>query len=146
MGSEKSMSRKYSIVSAVKVALVREREIMYWEGEKMGPKLLAKLARKYIGNSDREHFVIVCLDASYKINTINTVSIGELNAALVHPREVLKVAILANSHAIALVHNHPGGNPQPSPEDHKVTLRIKDCIQLLGIQFLDHLILGDRCF
>ena len=74
---------------------------------------------------------------------INTVSIGSLTASVVHPREVMKPAILSNAAALLCCHNHPSGAPQPSQEDRTLTKRLVDAGQLLGIHVIDHLILGD---
>jgi len=64
--------------------------------------------------------------------------------SLVHPREVFKPAILLNSHGIICAHNHPSGDPAPSPEDHVLTTRLRQAGELLGIALLDHIILGDE--
>jgi DNA repair protein RadC len=75
-----------------------------------------------------------------------TVSIGTLDSSLVHPREVFKDAILASAAAIIVVHNHPSGDPSPSAEDRRITTRLQECGTLLGIELLDHIILGDNRF
>jgi DNA repair protein RadC len=71
------------------------------------------------------------------------VSVGDLSSALVHPREVFKPAILSNAASVILAHNHPSGDPQPSPEDCAVTRRLQEAGQILGIEVLDHVIIGD---
>ncbi|MTI84963.1 MAG: hypothetical protein FH756_13985 [Firmicutes bacterium] len=73
----------------------------------------------------------------------HTVSVGTLNSAQVHPREVFKVAIISNSAAIILGHNHPSGDPEPSHEDIEVTNRLVEAGQILGIEVLDHIVCGD---
>lgn len=93
---------------------------------------------------DRESFIIIALDAKCRPTHINTVSTGSLTASIVHPREVFKVAILANAHSIIAVHNHTSGNPTPSNEDRKITKRLKDAGQLLGILLIDHIIIGEN--
>lgn len=70
----------------------------------------------------------------------------ERSAALVHPREVFKAAILANAAALILVHNHPSGDPEPSAEDRAITERLKQAGELLGIRVLDHVVIGDDKF
>lgn len=94
---------------------------------------------------DRENFVVLLLDTKNKVIGINTVSIGTLNSSLVHPREVFKPAILASAAALILAHNHPSGDPKPSREDIEVTKRLIEAGGLLGIQVLDHIIVGDYC-
>jgi DNA repair protein RadC len=71
------------------------------------------------------------------------VSRGTLDATLVHPREVFKAALLANAATIVLAHNHPSGNPAPSPDDMALTRRLIDAGRLLGVDVLDHIVIGD---
>ena len=100
------------------------------------------LVQNLFHSLDREHFVIVGLDAKHHIIGGSIVAIGSLTAAIVHPREVFKIAVTMNAAALILLHNHPSGDPTPSPEDHQLTKRLVDCGELLGIQILDHLVLG----
>lgn len=96
---------------------------------------------------DREHFMVVALDAKHSVIGINTVSIGSVTMSIVHPREVFKPLILLNASAVILAHNHPSGDPTPSPEDRALTRRLKEGGELLGITVLDHVVLGeDRCY
>ncbi len=108
----------------------------------------AAILREHIGDADREHFVAMLLDTKNKIIGINTVSIGTLSSSLVHPREIFKAAVLANAASMILCHNHPSGDPAPSSEDLEVTKRQLEAGKILGIQVLDHIVLGDgsRCF
>jgi DNA repair protein RadC len=103
----------------------------------------ADLFRRYLGPVDREHFIVALLDRKNRVIGINTVAIGSLTASVVHPREVMKPAILSNAAAIILCHNHPSGDPQPSQEDRVLTQRLVEAGKLLGISVLDHLIIGD---
>jgi DNA repair protein RadC len=98
--------------------------------------------QEYLAGTDREHFVILMLDQKNQVIGINTVSIGSLSASVVHPREVYKPAILSNCAALILGHNHPSGDPQPSREDRAITQRLKEAGALLGINVLDHLVIG----
>jgi DNA repair protein RadC len=75
-----------------------------------------------------------------------TLSIGSLNASIVHPREVFKAAIRRSSASIVCAHNHPSGDPTPSPEDIQLTKRLGEAGQLIGIELLDHLVIGDSRF
>jgi DNA repair protein RadC len=95
---------------------------------------------------DREHFVVAMLNTKNKIIGLHTVSIGCLNASVVHPREVFKPALLSNAATVILAHNHPSGNPDPSDEDLSVTRRLFDAGKILGINVRDHIILGDDSF
>ena len=111
-----------------------------------GPEDLFKLLRPKIGKADREHFVAVLLSSRNTVIGIETVSVGSLNASIVHPREVFKPAIVHSASAIALAHNHPSGDVTPSEEDLAITRRLKEAGRLLGIDLLDHVIVGDRSF
>jgi DNA repair protein RadC len=75
---------------------------------------------------------------------LHTVSIGTLDSAMVMPREVFKAALLANAARILAAHNHPSGDPEPSAEDRLVTARLKQAGEILGIELVDHLILGEH--
>jgi DNA repair protein RadC len=96
----------------------------------------------YLLDADREHFVVILLDQKHGVIGINTVSVGSLTASVVNPREVFKPAILANAAAIICGHNHPSGDPQPSREDRAITTKLFDAGKLLGIDVLDHVIIG----
>jgi DNA repair protein RadC len=92
---------------------------------------------------DREEFLVVPLDTKNRVLGFHVVSVGSLGASLVHPREVFKIAILANAASVILVHNHPSGDPEPSAEDRRVTERLKEAGELVGIPVLDHVVIGD---
>lgn len=93
--------------------------------------------------NDQEQFVVACLDTKHRVQCVVRVTVGTLDASLVHPREVFKPAIIEGSSAVLLSHNHPSGNPEPSREDIQVTDRLTDAGKLLGITVLDHIIHGD---
>lgn len=93
---------------------------------------------------DREEFRVLLLNAKHQVMGVHTVSIGSLTVSIVHPREVYKAAILANAAAIIGIHNHPSGNPDPSPEDHALTKRLSEAGNILGITLLDHVIIGHK--
>lgn len=95
---------------------------------------------------DREHFLSLHLSIKNRVNAIETVAIGTLSASLVHPREVYKGALLSNSAAIIVAHNHPSGDPTPSHEDLDLTQRLHEGGALLGIDLLDHLIIGREAY
>jgi DNA repair protein RadC len=100
----------------------------------------------YLKQEDRENVYVLHLDVGHKIIAKERISVGTINAAPVHPREVFKAAILNNSAAIMLVHNHPSGSADPSPGDISLTSRIRDAGALLGIELLDHIIIGGQSF
>jgi DNA repair protein RadC len=104
------------------------------------------LLRGRIANLDRENFVVVLLNTKNEVLGFPTVSVGTLSASLVHPREVFKPAIRASAAGIVLAHNHPSGRVGPSREDREVTGRLKEASEIIGIEVLDHVILGDGYF
>lgn len=99
-------------------------------------------AFKYLAEETREHFLALHLDTKNHVICFDPVSIGSLNASIVHPREVFKSVLLSSAASIILIHNHPTGDPEPSSEDLAVTKRLKDGAELLGICLLDHIIIG----
>jgi len=94
----------------------------------------------------KEHFVCLFLNTKNQVIGEETLSIGSLNASIVHPREVFLAAIRRSSAAIICAHNHPSGDPTPSAEDIEITRRLKEAGQIIGIEVLDHLIIGDGNF
>jgi DNA repair protein RadC len=91
-----------------------------------------------------EVFAILCLSTKHRVIAYHEVSRGTLDATLVHPREVFKAAILANASALVVAHVHPSGDPTPSPDDIELTRRLVAAGTLLGIEVLDHIIVGDE--
>ncbi|SHN85770.1 RadC family protein [Desulfitobacterium chlororespirans] len=108
------------------------------------PQDIAHLVMEEMRYLDREHFRVVSLSTKNHVLGISPISVGSLNSSLVHPRECFKEAIRRNSNAIILLHNHPSGDPTPSNEDIDVTRRLSDGGQILGIEVLDHVIIGDN--
>ena len=107
------------------------------------PADVERLVRGRIANLDRENFVVVLLNTKNEVIETPTVSIGTLGASLVHPREVFKPAIRASAASVILAHNHPSGKVEPSREDREVTRRLGQAAGVLGIEMLDHVIVGD---
>ena len=107
------------------------------------PADVDRLLRGRIANLDRENFVAVLLNAKNEVIGAPLISVGTLSASLVHPREVFKPAIRASAASVVLVHNHPSGKVEPSPEDREATRRLMDSAGILGIEVLDHVIVGD---
>lgn len=91
---------------------------------------------------DRERFVTLMLDTKHQLVGIEEVSVGTVNAALVHGREIFKAIVLANANAFMVAHNHPSGIPSPSREDIEITRRLKEAAAMFGVRFLDHIIIG----
>lgn len=90
-----------------------------------------------------ERFGVLLLDTRHRVLRVEIVSVGSLDTAVVHPREVFRPAAVAGAAAVVLFHNHPSGDPRPSPDDVRLTRRLVEAGTLLGIDVLDHLVLGD---
>ncbi|MFF3100946.1 JAB domain-containing protein [Viridibacillus arvi] len=133
-------------VDIVRVQLVKEKSLLYSNRTVRSPQNGAELFREFLGEVDREHFLVMCLNTKNEPTHLNTVHIGSLNASIVHPREVIKPAILSNAASIMVCHNHPSGNCEPSPEDIEVTKRLQEVGEIVGIELLDHIILGEGSY
>jgi DNA repair protein RadC len=94
----------------------------------------------------KEHFLILLLDGKNRIIRRVQISEGSLNQSIVHPREVFVPAVKESAAAVILVHNHPTGDPAPSPEDLAITRRLREAGDIMGIKVLDHIIVGDGDF
>ena len=103
-------------------------------------KAVADYLKKYIGLEKKEHFVMLSIDARNNLIKISNISVGSLNASVVHPREVFKEAIQASAAQIIIAHNHPSGDPEASPEDVALTRRLAETAKIIGIELLDHII------
>jgi DNA repair protein RadC len=136
-------TRPYSI-PGFRIALVREPGVKLAERPELRSAAEAvPILAQFIGETDREVFAVALLTVRHRLLGLHTVSVGCLTASLVHPREVFKPAILAGSAAILAAHNHPSGDPEPSAEDLALTRRLAAAGQLLGIELLDHLVIGE---
>ncbi|MHB1127535.1 MAG: JAB domain-containing protein [Bacillota bacterium] len=142
--SDGERAAKNKSVQVVRVEMVKERAITFATNRVRNPRDAAVILAEFLVGADREHLVVICLDNKNQINAINVVSVGTLNAALVHPREVFKPAILANAAAVILGHNHPSGDPEPSHEDREIAKRLDEAGRILGVDLLDSIIVGDN--
>lgn len=95
---------------------------------------------------NQEHFVVLFLNTKNQIIHRQTIFIGSLNASIVHPREIFREAVKRSAASIICAHNHPSGDPSPSQEDIHVTRRLVESGKMIGIELLDHLVIGDRKF
>jgi DNA repair protein RadC len=107
------------------------------------PRSVAELLMPHYGNRPVEQFGIVLLDTKHKVLRTTVLSVGTLDASIVHPREIFREATAGGAAAIVLFHNHPSGDPEPSPEDKRLTERLIAAGVVMGIDVLDHIILGD---
>jgi len=110
------------------------------------PKDAADLVSERLRYLQKEHFVCLFLNTKNCVVGQETLSMGSLNASIVHPREVFRAAIQRSSAAIICVHNHPSGDPTPSPDDIDLTERLTEAGSIIGIEVLDHIIIGDQKF
>jgi len=101
---------------------------------------------KFLSKETKEHFIVVNLTSQHTIINYETVAIGTVNAVSLRPAEVLRSAILINSPAIILCHNHPSGNPKPSSSDIHFTETIKQAAKHFDIEVLNHVVIGYQCF
>ena len=132
-------------LSAYRISLVRDERVSFGTQALYHPTDAQKCLQgliKEMGQPDREQFCVLMLNAKNIMIGMNIVSIGGLSSAPIHPREVLKPAILANACALILAHNHPSGDLTPSNADKKVTQKIVHAASILGITIHEHLIIS----
>ncbi len=110
------------------------------------PRQVAAYLLPEYGSAAVEQFGILMLDSKNRVLRIKLLSVGSLNATVVHPREVFREAAAAAAAAIILFHNHPSGDPSPSPDDFELTGRMLDAGEIMGIDVIDHLILADQTY
>ena len=133
----------------IKAALELSKRIASFKPEKYkikNPWDIYKYYMESLRYQYKEIFKVVLLNTKNEIITDVDISMGTLNSSLVHPREVFREAIRRSSNKIILLHNHPSGNAEPSKEDKNVTNRLKECGELIGIEVLDHIIIGDGVY
>ncbi|MGO1058957.1 RadC family protein [Planococcus sp. FY231025] len=110
------------------------------------PKDAANYLMADMTSLKQEHFVVLFLNIKNQVMHKQTIFVGSLNASIVHPREIFREAVRRSSASIVCAHNHPSGNPAPSPEDIAVTKRLMEAGSIIGIELLDHIIIGDHQF
>lgn len=131
-----------------KIKLIKEKTNVYHDGRKSinSPNALHEIGRQVLKEyieEDREAFAVILLDTKLKPIGYYVASTGTLDETLVHPREIFKKAIVASAKSIALLHNHPTGDTSPSNEDMHTTNRLVEVGKLIGIEVLDHVIVGN---
>ncbi|WP_225340568.1 JAB domain-containing protein [Lysinibacillus capsici] len=136
-------SKRIDIVS---VKLVKESSMLYKNRLIHSPQDCYELFKEFLGEVDREYFVVMCLDVKNQPTNITVAHIGSLNISIVHPREVMKTAILSNAASIICCHPHPSGDPTPSQEDIAVTKRLVEAGLVVGVDMLDHIVLGEESY
>lgn len=106
------------------------------------PRKAGQMLRYRLAGRDREFFTVVLLDTRHRVLHIEDLFAGTIDGAEVHPREVVKAALLHNAAAVIVGHNHPSGNPEPSAADRAVTARLKQSLALVDVRLLDHFVVG----
>lgn len=110
------------------------------------PQDIAQIFIPILRDEIKEKFIVVCLNSANRVIKYETISVGNLNSSVVHPREIFKVAIDNSSASIILIHNHPSGNPEPSNEDIRLTKKIVESGKILDIPVFDHLIIAGETY
>ncbi|MFC5542216.1 MAG: DNA repair protein RadC [Bacilli bacterium] len=108
------------------------------------PKDAASFLMPEMASLQQEHFVALYLNVKNQVIHKQTIFIGSLNSSIVHPREIFKEAVKRSAASIICAHNHPSGNAAPSPEDIEVTKRLQEAGFIIGIELIDHIIIGDH--
>jgi DNA repair protein RadC len=136
---------KQKSVNVYSLRMVKESTATYQANPVKGPREAYMVVNQIfdLENMSSEHFVMVCMDTKNKLAGAHIISIGSLDSAIVHPREVFKAAILNNASGIILLHNHPSGDPEPSREDIETTQRLITAGTILGIKVVDHVVVGE---
>lgn len=137
-------SKAAQVLAAIEIG----KRLSYEEGlSKMNinsPRSIANIFMDDMRYLQKEYFKVVLLDTKNQIISTEVISVGTLNASIVHPRDVFKVGIKKNANSMILLHNHPSGDPYPSKEDINVTDRLVEVGKIIGIKILDHIIIGDN--
>lgn len=131
--------RKVAELSVVRLALVREAASQYKVG---GPADVAAIARRFIGDAAQETVLVLMLDTKLQVNAAHVAAMGTLDECPAVPRTIFTAALLAGAGSVIVAHNHPSGDPCPSPMDCAITQRLVDAGDLLGIPVQDHIIVG----
>ena len=129
----------------VAIRMVKERPLISDEPVN-SPEKVVKLVHEFLKDYDREVFAVINFQTNLQPINMNIVSVGALNASMVHPREMLKSIVLSNAAAVMMVHNHPSGDVSPSQIDINAMERIKSVEELLSLPLMDFIICGDGYF
>ena len=108
------------------------------------PDEVVSLVKGRLKGKKKEHFLVLLLDTRNKLIKVSEISVGSLDTSIVHPREVFKEAISASAASVIFVHNHPSGDPEASEDDIKLTKRLAEAGEIVGIDVLDHIIISDK--
>jgi DNA repair protein RadC len=136
------MSKACDLIAAIELGKRINREIDTIKNIRLtSADLVYKYYKEKLGDKKQEYFYAIYLDNGKKIIGDKLLFIGTVNYSLVHPREIFKEAYLLGASALICIHNHPGGNPLPSSQDFEITNNLIEVSKILGIKFLDHIII-----
>lgn len=135
---------KTKYVPLVRLQVVRERFLPYGQEEIASPEKVVKMVRRLLDGIDKECMLAIPVDTKSKPLGIEFVAMGALNCAYAFAREIYKHALISNAMGVIIVHNHPSGDAMPSEADWKFTRGIQEAGDLLGVELLDHIIVGDE--
>lgn len=133
----------YKFIQRLVPTIVRERVDKPYPRAIRSGEDIASVAHSLIGTKAQEHFLAFLLDSKHRAIGVVPVGTGTVDACSVHPRDVFGLALVTCAQAIVVAHNHPTGDPVPSPEDWRLTDRLRAAGELLGIELIDHVVVGD---
>ena len=133
-------------INFISLKIVKEKNVDYKGGSIYNAGDLFKLVKQIVGETDREYFLVFNMNNALEPCSIQICSIGSLTETIIHPREVFKASLLSNASKIFVAHTHPSGHVQPSMEDINVTKRLSEVGNLIGINLLDHIIVGGNSY
>lgn len=142
IGSAKAASIKATFEIGRRLAIDVNNRILIKSPEDV-QQIVNQFLSPAMRDYDREHFVVLYLDRKGGLIVKEDVSVGGLHSSIVHPREVFKTAVKRSAASIILAHNHPSGDPAPSREDIDITRRLIEAGRIIGIEILDHVVIGD---
>lgn len=140
------MNQPKKRINIVSLELVRESSLLYGPRQCLSVQDAYDLVKPFIEKKDREHLLVVGLNTKNEPTVINLAHIGTINQSIAVPRDILKPVLLSNGSRLLIAHNHPSGCPEPSNQDVLFTKRVKEAGELLGIELLDHLIVGEETY
>ncbi len=136
-------ARAAQVLAAVELGRRTVAHVARERAQVLNPRQVAEYLLPQYGNRRVEQFGVLLLDTKHRVLRSTVLSVGTLDASIVHPREIFREAVAGGAAAIVLFHNHPSGDPEPSWEDTRLTQRLIAAGVLMGIDVIDHVILGD---
>ncbi|MDQ7007681.1 MAG: JAB domain-containing protein [Acidobacteriota bacterium] len=140
------MTGSFKTVQSVRICQVRDGGIRFAVDRITSPADVYAAVREYYRGADREILSVLCLDSRHAPVCFHVASVGTLNTTRTRAAEIVKPAILSNASAVLLIHNHPSGDLEPSPDDVAFTRNLRQACELLGLTLHDHLVIGDNGF